>query len=181
MKMFVANASLQRHQFTYRIPEQTKERTLFIESMGQIRLAEDLTQAQIDSIIEQHAPYGFISVSELRSSKMKQQTRLMYSIDKQISSIAIDSLFNTNRGILDAFGVELRKQSAVASNEAIIKQLQEQTGEGLEADVNKFELSVVEEEKRDGYGSAEPIAEGYRVERAKPEAPAQQSRRGRGR
>lgn len=178
MKMYVANASIQRHEFIYRIPEQRKERRLTIEPMSQVRLADDLNQGQIDDIVEQHEKYGFVPVEEVKSVK-KRFTRLCYSIDKPISSFHIELLSRTNISTLDDFGKEMRKQTAIASNEAVSKVLADQREQqGLEADVNNFEMTIQEEEPSGGYDrpTSEVIAEGFKVE-TKTNQPAVQTGR----
>lgn len=162
-RMYVANASLQRHLFTYRIPEQIKERTVAIESMSQAVLPDDLTSEDVSVIIEQHHQYGFISIEDINSARTRSRTTLMYSLGKPISSLAIDTLFNLNKGILDEFGRQIRKETAVVSNMAIGRALEEQREQGLQANIKQFEISVVEEEPAGGYTTPKPIAEGYRV------------------
>ena len=179
-KMYVANASIQRHEFIYRIPEQQKQRRLTIEPMSQVKLADDLNPEQIQSIIEQHEHYGFASTAEIKSGTVKKNfTRLCYSVDQPVSSILIEALSRSNIAVLDATGRALRQQAAIASNEAVVRQLDNQRHEGLEADVGKFEMTVQEEEPRGGYDrpTSDIVAEGFRVNNA--ETPSRAVKRGR--
>lgn len=178
--MYVANASLQRHLFSYRLPEEPKTRTITIESMGQALIPDDLRPDDVSAIMSQHKIYGFLNVDELRSAKLRERTTLMYSLGKPISSLAIDSLFNMNRGIMDEFGRRIRQETAVVANQAVNNALDEQRRQGLQADVRQFEMSVVEEEPAGGYTTPKPVAEGFRVQPDAPKNPPRASRNRRG-
>ena len=179
-RMYVANASIQRHQFTYRIPEQSKQRTQTIEPMSQVMLADDLNPEQIQAVVEQHERYGFASTTEIKSGTVKKKfTRLCYSVGQPVSSLMIEALSNSNISVLDISGKAMRQQAAIASNDAVVRTLDSQRHEGLEADVNKFEMTVQEEEPRGGYDrpSADIVAEGFRISNESRAHPAKRGKR----
>lgn len=178
MQMFVGNASAQFHQFTYRIPEVDKTRFLTIPPMKQVRLADDLNQQQIDSIVEQHGPFGFASIEDVKRGAVKKQyTKLVYSVGTPIAAPIIEALFHSNHGILDAQGRQIRRETAVVANDAIQRQLQAEREKGLEADVAAIDITIQEEEQPSGgydRPSSQVISEGFRVaseEAAAPVAP----------
>ena len=183
MLMYVGNASAQYHQFTYRIPEVDKTRSLTITPMRQVRLADDLNQHQIDAIIEQHGSFGFASTEDVkRGSIKKKYTKLVYSVGSPVAGPIIEALFHSNHGILDQMGRQIRKETAVVANDAIQRQLQTEREKGLEADVGAIDITIQEEEQPSG-GYDRPtdqvISEGFRVaaENATPVAPARSRRR----
>lgn len=173
--MYIGNASLQRHLFTYRIPEQTKERTVPIESMSQAMLPDDMTSEDVAAILAQHEVYGLISVEQLRSVKMKSRATLVYSLGKPLTSVAIDTMFQLNRGVLDDFGRRIRQETAVVSNLAVNRALDDMRQQGFQADMRKFQVSVVEDEPAGGFTTPTPIVEGYEMA---PEAPTPSPTRG---
>jgi hypothetical protein len=160
--VYVANASLQRHEFTYRIPGQSRTRTIPIPAMSQVRIPEDIDDMM--AFADQHEPYGFVGVDALKSMKIKSQVKLLFRVGSPISSEMIQSLYNLNRGFLDEFGKKLRMEAAIASNALVNKALEEQRAEGLEANVNNFEMTIQEEEPKDGYSNSSPIGEGFKIE-----------------
>lgn len=160
--VYVANASLQRHEFIYRMMGQSRERRLPIPPMHQIRIPEDIPD--IATFVEQHEPYGFVSIEQLKGLKLSSQTRLIYRVNQEIPSEAIHSLHNINRGFLDEWGRKLRAESAIASNALVAKALEDQRNEsGLDAEVDNFEMIVQEQESKDGFSTDKPINEGFRM------------------
>ena len=168
MKMYVANASAQDHLFIYRIPEEARQRQLPIRRGSQIPLPDDLNQEQINAIVEQHERYGFVSTADVKSNNVKRHfTRLVYSIGQPVAGMYIEALLNSNHGVLDAQGKEIRRTTAIAANAAIAQELQkEREMNNLEADVGAVDITIQEEEPRGGYDrpSAQIIAEGFKVE-----------------
>lgn len=163
--MFVANASLQRHEFIWRMMGQTKERRLTIQPMSQVRLVDDLQPEDVAHIIEQHEKYGFLSVDDVRRGAVKKKkfTRLCYSMGSFIPSTTIETLFRTNMTALDDQGKDLRQETAIASNNAVIRELDSQRQQSnLEGEVRNFELTI-QEETNGTDDTADVVAEGYRV------------------
>ena len=167
MKLWVGNATLQRFEFGYRLVGSTKRtRYIVIEPMSQGALPDDLTKEELDSVIEQHEPYGFVNTKALTAGTTpKIQTKLVYSIDSPVGMVMLDHLFNLNKGILTEFGRELRKQAAVVSNDALNRAMENQRRQGLDAEVGSVELTVQQEElPNGGYRDEEtPVGDGFVV------------------
>ena len=162
-KMFIANASLQIQLFSYRMPEQTKQRTLQIEPMSQTAIPDDLLPTDVESIVGQHEMYGFISLTELKNGvNLKHRTSLLYNLDAPIASEFIRTLFNINKGILDEFGQRVRQEAAIATNNVLNNALDAQRHQGLDADVGEVEVTV-QEEDTGSVVDRDPIAEGFVV------------------
>lgn len=185
MKIWVANCSLQIHEFIYRISEQNRERRLTIQPMSQTRLADEFSVEQLEALLSQNEKYGFVSVTDVKNGRVsKKFTRLCYSVDAPVSGVMIEALTMQNKSALLDFGKDLRKETAIASNAAIAKVLEvEQQKTGLEANFQSFEQTVQEEEPADGYNkpTAEIIGEGFHVEQeatAPPPQAGRQRRRG---
>lgn len=169
MFMYVGNATKQHHDFIYSVPNVYGElvrRMQRIEVGGQIRLSGELEQNQIDRIINDHAPYGFIPVSEVDHAQ--DYIGLCYSIGKDpIRADVLHRLMLHNNQVLSIKGKELRKIAALAGNEQIEQNLQ---NSGREERLNYVETTIVEDNHDDR--DLEPaLAEGYRMTRTEPVAP----------
>jgi hypothetical protein len=166
MKMYVANCTIQAHDFLYRLPETNSHRMQRIGPGSQIRISGDLNQPEIDSIVKQHEKYGMLSVDE--ASRVKRRfVGLCYSVDAPVKIERMEIVLDMNNKVLVAEGERLRREAAVATATAIEKEL-EPVGGNLTA----LEMSVVEE-RRDGRDVTDPeIAEGVRVDRTHDGEPA---------
>lgn len=168
MKMYVGNATAQDHVFIYRIPEESQQRQIPIRRMSQIVLPDkNLSQMAVDSIIEQHGRYGFVSSDEAKRSRI--YTGLIYSVDKPVTGVMLEFMFSMNRGVLDERGKVIRQETAIAANAKITEQLEAQKAEGLDAAVVDVDMTIQEEEQRGGgfvsqAEGAKVVSEGYRVD-----------------
>lgn len=179
MRMYIANATAQHFEFFYRLPKaggiptltgriqyQEKRRQQSIRAGGQIVLADDLNQAQIDSIVKQHEKYGLVPADEATNSRtQKRFAGLCYSIDKPVSSARIEALLRGNNTVLDARGKAIRKDLALVSNQRVIDALKEQKQMQLdkEVEVGEFELTIQQDVKEgDEISTKEAIGEGFR-------------------
>ena len=172
MKLYIANLTHQRQDFQYRLPEDGKIRKQTIEIGEQIQISGDLNTPEIDAIIEQHAIYGLINVTDIDRTKAFAGT--CYSVGKPVNMERVRYAILHNQEVLEERGRDLRKEAAVAANNSI----EEQTQGGLKA----LELSVEElptKDKPDG-----DINEKIRVTRSEGPGsntprPAQRQTRGR--
>lgn len=156
MKMFVANCTKQARDFTYRLPDKGS-RMQRIEIGQQIQIAGDLSQPEVDSIIDHYAKYGMKSVEEARKAR-GTFTGLCYSLDKPVAIENMQIVLQLNDQVLTQRGQQQRKEAAVATSAAIM-----QNGDqGLQA----LETSVVEVKKD---GSEPEVQEGVRVDVTAPE------------
>ena len=168
MKMFVANSTKQTVDFLYRVPESAGLRTQNIPIGGQIQISGDLTREAIDYIVSQHAKYGLVEVAEI--SRVRDFSGLCYSIDKPVQPAKIEDLIRHNTGKLVEMGKKIRQEAAISASNALEAGMDEAGGSAAPG-VNKFEMSVVEE-NHDDRDEMPAIAEGIRVARTQQEEPA---------
>ena len=121
MRLYVANATPQNHVFMYRLPEKTGEYQLSIPPGSQVRLPQELSKPDIDSIIEQRARYGFVEARTARS--FRQFSALCYSVDKPVVHEAIHGLILHNQDVLVERGKEIRRAAGVAIHQNIEEQM----------------------------------------------------------
>lgn len=136
-KMYVANFTKQVHSFIYRLPGTKNARQQAIEIGQQVRLSGELTQIDVDSVIEQKAPYGFIRADEV--GKMRKFVGLCYSIDKPVPMDAIRRGIEQNMKALEVVGANNRKEAALA----VASQVEENAPGSLKA----LEMTVEEDAK----------------------------------
>jgi len=158
MKMYVGNATKQHFDFAYRMPGETKRiRQQRIEIGQQTQLSGELTQEEIDYIIQQHNPYGFAAASEI--DHITEPMSLCYSVGKPISVVQLQKLMFQNENHLITLGRKLRLDAAVAGNE----QLQQVVNEsGRNETLRAMEASIMED-NHDDRDQQEPVSEGYRI------------------
>ncbi len=173
MKMFVANSTKQTVDFLYRVPEAAGLRSQSIPIGGQVQISGDLTREAIDYIINQHAKYGMVEAAEV--SRVRDFSGLCYSIDKPVQPVKIEDLIRHNTGKLVEMGKKIRQEAAISANNSLEAGMDEAGGPAAPG-VNKFEMSVVEE-NHDDRDEMPAIAEGIRISRAAHEEPAQRTQR----
>ena len=178
MKLYIANATKQRVDFMYRVPEQPGVRNQPIDIGSQILISgsDMLNAKQVDSIIEQHTKYGLVNVDEV--DRTKAFAGLFYSVDQPISGVKIMRAVQHNTAVLQERGKQIRKEAAITSNQLLENSMTEQE---IPGNLKAVELSVVEE-NHDERDETPALAEGIRVTRNEPES-TQPSRapRGKGR
>ena len=162
MKLFIANCTAQRHDFQYRIVEQAGVKRQQIPMNGQIEIAYDLNQQQVDGIIAQHAPYGMVSVDEI--DRTRPFIGLCYSVGKPIKVDALRRTLVHNRDVLEETGKKNRTEAGLAVAEQLMAN--DPANGGLQA----VETSVVEVEPKDGHARDEEfggkeVADGTRVDK----------------
>ena len=113
-KMYVANLTRQAQDFIYRLPETRKSTFQQIPVGGQVLLSGDLTTKDIEAVIQQHAPYGMVPAAEV--AKRREFNGLCFALDRPVPIEALRRGLEANRAVLDARGVELRRQAAIAVN-----------------------------------------------------------------
>ena len=178
MKLFIGNATKQNHDFCYWIPNAKSARTQRVPIGGQIAISGDLSQTDIDAIIQQHAPYGLAASSE--ADHVREFVGLCYSVDRPIRAETLEKLMHHNTRVLVEKGKVIRREASVAGNDQLANNL---TESGRPETLRQMEASLVEENHDDR--SPDPvIAEGYRVIQGgagddRPTTTARQSRRAR--
>jgi hypothetical protein len=177
--MYIANCTNQLQVFSYRqlgapaIPNGANIQEIEIGS--QERLPDDtLTPEEIDYIVNQHARYGMIHVSEI------DRTRPFVGLcwdTKPISISKIKTVVDHNNKVLTLRGMKLRQQAAVATSDSIEKTIvntppDQRYARGL----NAIDLSITEEEHKSGLPYARDsddtsVNETITVSRQNPQGP----------
>ena len=175
MKMYVANVTEQINEFRYRLPEISKPRSLSIPPRTQIKLPDDMSQMQIDAVVRQHAPYGFISVDEVSASQRKgRKINLCYGVDRPVPGVRIEFLYRQNYDVAVKEGEKIRKETAVAGSLALANEIDLRTRNtelsGVADAARNFTADVIEEELPDN-SDATRLAESYRVAPVTPPRP----------
>lgn len=182
MKLYVANTTKQVHQFAASIPEIKGTRVVEIQMGGQLPVFGDLNMPQIVAIVDQQSKYGLIKSEDI--DRTKPFIGLCYSIDKPIPGTKIYAAMQHNTEVLTQKGKELRQQAAVASNQLIennLNLMNEDRPQGAgETKLDAFEVTIVEETRRDGDQSNDVLAEGISVQKdaSRPAPPSRGRRRG---
>lgn len=165
MKLFIGNATKQHHDFVYWVPNAKSTRTQRVPIGGQVQISGDLSQSDVDHIIQQHAPYGLVASSE--ADHVRDFVGLCYSVDRPIRMQTLEKLMHHNTRVLSDAGKEIRRQASVAGNDQLENNLVES---GRTETLRQMEASIVEENHDDR--SPEPqIAEGFRVIRGGTDQP----------
>ena len=167
MKLYIANCTQQVQSFMYRVPETPAPRMQPIGIGQQIQISGDLSQFDIDAIVEQHSRYGLVAVDAI--DRTRPFIGVCYSVDKHVPVDKIKRALEHNESVLIERGRVMRQEAAVALNNS----LEEQT-DGLK----NLELTVQEEYPDKHSGDGPVIAEGIRVQRPENTGPV---KRGRGR
>ena len=158
--MFVANCTQQIQHFAYRLPEGKRAYTQEIAIGGQIRVAGrgngELTPIDIESIIQQHAKYGFTSVDEI--DRTRPFVGMCFSLDKPVRVNKIEHAIEHNQSVLIKRGEEIRENAAVGVHNKIAQDIPGL--KGLE-----LQTSELDDPKSGRVGK---FAEGTRVDTAAP-------------
>ena len=117
MNMFIANCTLQTRIVNFRLPEVIRNIQQTIMPLSQVRAGKNnLSQPDIDYIVEQLMPYGLCSVNQLRErADSAQQIPIVYSIDAPVPVKVIMDVQKHNKGTLRNLGEKTRREAAIAS------------------------------------------------------------------
>lgn len=161
--LYIANASKQRHDFIYRIPEESAPRRQQIPAGGQIVVYQPNASMEVLSVIvDQHLRYGLMDVAEI--DRRKPFIGLCYRFDKPINVEKIMQADEHNSDVLDEQSLDARKLSAAALHGAITE------ATGGAANIESLELEVVQQN-----GAGQPGLN-ERVIVSRPEEPPRPSR-----
>lgn len=164
MDLYVANLTRQHHHFTFRSSSDSKLMQVPIPIGQQQRVLKDATEAEIDAVVKQHAPYGMALASEV--SKRKEFVGLCYSVDRKINVDAIMHGLEHNTDVLIDRGREIRRGAAVQSNNLIEKALEETNRKnGIDVQLDELEVLINEADER-GRESPDGLKEGIMVSKS---------------
>ncbi len=167
MKMYVANVTEQVFDFRYRLPEVSKPRALTIPPRAQVRLPDDMNQPQIDAVVKQHSPYGFVAIDAVSAStRAGRKINLCYGVDRPVPGVRMEFLYRSNHEAAVKEGEQTRKETAVASSLAMSNEVDLRTRNtelaGVAERTRNFTADVIEEESPDN-SDATRLAESFRV------------------
>jgi hypothetical protein len=120
--MYIANCTAQVQDFQYTLPGAKKARKQTIEVGRQIRISGDLTLAQIESIVKQHAKYGMLACSEV--PRAKTFAPYVFNTERPVPRTVTMAAVLKNRELKDKEGREIRDRAAVSVHNAIEQELE---------------------------------------------------------
>lgn len=162
MKMFVANMTKQNCNLYYRLPEVAAPRMQTIPIGGQIQISGELSQSDIDYVVQQKAKYGMVAANEIDRSK--PFVGLCYSVGSPVRPAAIEKGIHHNVEVLVRRGHETRRDTAITINNRIEDDLDE--NRDLHTTLKGLDVSVQEVVPRTGITDDHAqLNEGFRVER----------------
>jgi hypothetical protein len=173
MRLYIANCTQQIQQFHYRVPETGGAmaggvRVQPIDIGSQVLLTGDLNQLQVDSIVAQQRKYGLVKIDEV--DRTRGFSGMCYSIDKPVPVSKIIYVMEQNKSVLDQRGRKTRLEAAVAVNQQIETNMDDQ--------LKKLEFEVKEVETGNG-PAHEPVNEALRVTRDEDPTPVKGQNQGR--
>jgi hypothetical protein len=154
MRIFVANASVHTHLFSYRLANM-QLRNVSIRPMAQEVLPDDMSDADLQFLLKQKEPYGFIPVSEVKTGGKRPRTSVCFSTDRAITTLAIETLYRAQHTRLIEEGAENRRRMALAATQSATNLLDQQRHLNQippDAAVDGFEVKVQELETKPGSG-----------------------------
>lgn len=118
MQMFIANCTMQTRIINYRLPEVSRNIQQTIAPLGQVRVGRSqLSQPDIDSIVEQLGRYGLANARNLSERKNPtQQVPIVYMVDATVPEKLIRQVHAHNKGTLRKLGEKTRTEAAIASS-----------------------------------------------------------------
>ncbi len=153
--LYVANLNRQINDFTYRLPEETRPRSVMIQVGQQVRIG-DLPPDTIERIVKQMGRYGLRSVGELQQTR--EYVGLIYSVGKPVpldNERVVDGTMEHNDTVLNAAAEDRRESTAAA----VATQIQNTMAQH-DVEVPRAEIEIVEETR-----GTPKLARGYEVTR----------------
>lgn len=133
---FLANSSRHDQGFNYRLPENPKAILANIRIGQQQCLGRNLSQFDVDALVEQIETYGGVRVGSYDNSIGRVIT-FLYDVDKEVPRKEIERVMRHNSGQLVLQGKKAREEAAIATSAAM-----ENMTPGL---INEVEMTVQEE------------------------------------
>jgi len=175
--MFVGNVLNQNYIFHYRVSGRNGMTTQVISKGEQVKLSGDLTPDDMEGIILQHQPYGFIDASAPNLGKFGG---IIYSIGKPIPEDKMKRAYLKYQEQVHILGKEIRKEAAVSVSDQIDKDIIGEHNPAMK--LTNLEMSVEEIAPRGGLQEdRELFNEGLQVFKGEGEIPLPLTRRERAR
>ena len=143
MDLYIANGTKQHQSFQYRIPGTKQVRTQHIAIGNYIRVAGDLSDLEIKSVVAQHRKYGLIDADDI--NKGRGPAPLCFRVGGRVTPDEIVALVARNRGELIILGKKVREEAATALG-SLLGKAAEESGTG--ADFSEADIDIIEEENK---------------------------------
>lgn len=182
MKLYIANATKQVHEFWYMIPGTSGPRMQPIRPGGQIAVSGTLQPEEIDAVIKHHERYGLVEAAGI--DKIRTFAGLCYSIDRPVPAAKIEKLFVHNQEVLERRAEDKLVAAALANNKILESKVEEaasDAGRSLPS-LGDLEISIAEESahgdpsKTGFFREGTKAAGGIRLSRSEEPAPRSRGR-----
>jgi hypothetical protein len=163
--MYVANAMKQNYNFLYRASGRSSPTAQEIPIGTQVRIAGNPTPDDIEGIIVQHQPYGFMDLDRFESPKFGG---ILYSLRGPIPEATLKRAIEKYQEIKDEIGKDIRKESALAASSTIENEIIGRDNNAMK--LTNLEMSVEEDPPKEGSREGHPdlFSEGIQVLRVPP-------------
>lgn len=166
-KLFVSNTTKQHWVFHYRVPERTQIMEAKIAVGATVSIyKDDMSSEELDAIVNQLVTIGAVDAKSV--DRTREFIGLCYSVDKPPKDTAIHTAIEKNDDVLAKRGHELRKEAAVAVNDAL-----SQNGSSPQ----ELDFSIVEDRRR-GEDGGDVLDEKIEVRREGQESKPRGRRKG---
>lgn len=164
-EMYVANATKQNYIFLYRASGRSSPTAQEIPIGTQIRVSGSPTPDDIEGIILQHEPYGFMEIDRFDSPRFGG---IIYSLRGPIPEEKLKKAMVKYQEILDTRGKVIRKEGAIAVSDVIEKQIIGEDNSAMK--LTNLEMSVEEDPPKGGSVDGHPdlFSEGIQVLKVAP-------------
>lgn len=133
-RLYVANPTRQDKDVHFRLTYRDGRMANFpmykrqtIPKGKQVALGGDLDMAQIEDVVQQLSRYGMLGTIDLKGRFPAKRIPLLFSVDRQIPRPVIEEVVAHNDGVLTDDGRARRRAAAVAANEALLRNLGDDT------------------------------------------------------
>jgi hypothetical protein len=148
-RLFVANCTKQRHEFTYFVPEDRRGslKKIMIPIGGQVMVHKEDTPEVLNEIIDQHIRYGLVAAKDI--PKTRAFIGVCYSINQMIDVDDIMTAAEHNDDVLIERGLHQRKTATLAMDAEMSKSVGEAGGtlEVLEVNIREDTKGKPESER----------------------------------
>ena len=157
--VYVANATKQYVDFSYRLPERKSLVTIRIPMLSQVQLSpKDMSQPEVSAVMAQWEKYGILDASKLERVP-ETFAGYLISVGKPVPSARLQKAVAYRDLVLEAQGRKTRTEAALAMAQSI------ELATGNETPARQYEISVAEIEPEGGFTNPQDthLAEGFRV------------------
>jgi hypothetical protein len=157
MKFYLANCTSQVQTFNYRLPERLGGHAVQHIDVGrQARIAGELNQLQIDSLIAQCETYGSRKASDAAHYAAEGMVPMLYSIDKPVAHDTMLRIIELNARILHERGATIRKEAAIAASHGM-RNFSPNAADNVALSVEEEKAGTMDR------GGQQGLAEGFRM------------------